>query len=425
MIIPAGVILIWTGLNSAIPIGWIRETALDGKYPKAWGVQDPNNTGGVNTHQHSSTAHGHNLNDHSHSVSLAEMPDHNNHACDAGGSGVSAHTHDATPIGNTSGGGLDTFGVTWSNVNHEPPFYSAIFIKPVIAVGTVAAGIVAHCNLGTLPNGWFYCDGNNGTPDLRSKYLKGANLGNDAGIQGGSLTHSHDVSHTHNVQGHTHSGQSPTWSNGHGDRQSFSNLQELAHTDHTHSISLNSTADTINSYSNSSAGNSDIVEPAYKKLGSIYNNGGIMTKGLIALWLGNISDVPHGWFVCDGNNGTPDLRDQFIKVSNDLTQNGSTGGANTHNHSTITHTHTEANPHTHSAPTSGVASTWGSINGGGGQGYNDWNHTHSIGSVGSASTTYTNANIDCSVVDNQPAYLTVAYIQFDHDIGGAILQAIQ
>lgn len=35
-------------------------------------------------------------------------------------------------------------------------------------------------------------------------------------------------------------------------------------------------------------------------------------SGAIVMWSGAIADIPAGWLLCDGNNGTPDLRDRFI-----------------------------------------------------------------------------------------------------------------
>ena len=57
---------------------------------------------------------------------------------------------------------------------------------------------------GSLPAGWAFCDGSNGTPDLVSRFVKGAaGLGPYSG--GGSSTHSHTtVSHAHTMA-HTHS----------------------------------------------------------------------------------------------------------------------------------------------------------------------------------------------------------------------------
>ena len=35
-------------------------------------------------------------------------------------------------------------------------------------------------------------------------------------------------------------------------------------------------------------------------------------SGVIVMWSGNIANIPAGWALCDGTNGTPDLRDRFI-----------------------------------------------------------------------------------------------------------------
>jgi hypothetical protein len=42
-----------------------------------------------------------------------------------------------------------------------------------------------------IPSGWHECDGTNGTPDLREYYLKGAAAGQETGVTGGALTHTH------------------------------------------------------------------------------------------------------------------------------------------------------------------------------------------------------------------------------------------
>ncbi|HXS14419.1 MAG TPA: hypothetical protein VN734_17100 [Acidobacteriaceae bacterium] len=39
---------------------------------------------------------------------------------------------------------------------------------------------------------------------------------------------------------------------------------------------------------------------------------GVALTGMIVIWSGASSSVPAGWVICDGNNGTPDLRDQFV-----------------------------------------------------------------------------------------------------------------
>eukprot|EP00972_Heterocapsa_arctica_P080448 11855058-Heterocapsa_arctica.AAC.1 len=30
------------------------------------------------------------------------------------------------------------------------------------------------------------------------------------------------------------------------------------------------------------------------------------------MWAGSVSSIPQYWALCDGSNGTPDLRDRFI-----------------------------------------------------------------------------------------------------------------
>ncbi|MBA7623567.1 hypothetical protein ES703_30964 [subsurface metagenome] len=37
-----------------------------------------------------------------------------------------------------------------------------------------------------------------------------------------------------------------------------------------------------------------------------------MLKGMIIVWYGAIVDIPDGWALCDGSNGTPDLRNRSI-----------------------------------------------------------------------------------------------------------------
>ena len=38
-----------------------------------------------------------------------------------------------------------------------------------------------------------------------------------------------------------------------------------------------------------------------------------MPGGTILPYVGDLSDIPHGWALCDGTNGTPDLRNRFLE----------------------------------------------------------------------------------------------------------------
>jgi len=54
-----------------------------------------------------------------------------------------------------------------------------------------------------------------------------------------------------------------------------------------------------------------------------------VSQGIIVMWSGACDRVPEGWILCDGHNGTPDLRDRFIVGAGDGYQAGDSGGANT------------------------------------------------------------------------------------------------
>lgn len=58
--------------------------------------------------------------------------------------------------------------------------------------------------------------------------------------------------------------------------------------------------------------------------------GGGIPSGLIAMWSGAASAIPDGWALCDGSNGTPDLRGKFALGSSDKYAVGATGGEETH-----------------------------------------------------------------------------------------------
>ena len=92
---------------------------------------------------------------------------------------------------------------------------------------------------------------------------------------------------------------------------------------------------------------------------------GGVPAGVIAMWSGSIASIPAGWQLCDGTNGSPDLRDKFVKCVAAAEEPGTTGGAATHahgagtyatsahagtavaDHASHTHTYTQVPNHTH------------------------------------------------------------------------------
>ena len=144
-------------------------------------------------------------------------------------------------------------------------------------------------------------------------------------------------------------------------------------------------------------------------------------QGIICMWSGNVNNIPTGWALCNGNNGTPDLRDRFIVGAGNNYAIGNTGGADTitltqaqipaHTHTGTTnisgeHTHayTDFNPETpylndgYSVP-------------GNGFGTNRFNHNKVTSPAGNHEHTFTtNATGGGQPFDNRPVYYALAYI---------------
>ncbi len=61
--------------------------------------------------------------------------------------------------------------------------------------------------------------------------------------------------------------------------------------------------------------------------------------GSIAIWSGLLASIPKGWALCDGTNGTPDLRDKFVQGAAAGMQPGATGGISDHTHNLVPDIH--------------------------------------------------------------------------------------
>lgn len=64
-----------------------------------------------------------------------------------------------------------------------------------------------------------------------------------------------------------------------------------------------------------------------------------MQRGMILLWSGAIVDIPNGWQLCNGTNGTPDLRNLFVVGAGDTYNPGDTGGTPGHDHTFTSDSH--------------------------------------------------------------------------------------
>lgn len=111
-----------------------------------------------------------------------------------------------------------------------------------------------------------------------------------------------------------------------------------------------------------------------------FSGSGAIVSGTIILWSGAVGAIPSGWVLCDGTNGTPDLRGRFVigAGSGGSYVPGDTGGqsaittvpAHTHTYSATTSS-SGGHVHTASLSNDGSHSHSGSTN-------TEGNHIHSI-----------------------------------------------
>ena len=72
-------------------------------------------------------------------------------------------------------------------------------------------------------------------------------------------------------------------------------------------------------------------------------------SGGIIIWSGSQAAIPSGWYLCDGNNSTPNLTDRFIVGAGSTYNVADTGGSANATLVSHTHTATVTDPgHTHS-----------------------------------------------------------------------------
>ena len=88
-----------------------------------------------------------------------------------------------------------------------------------------------------------------------------------------------------------------------------------------------------------------------------FSGDGIIPSGGIILWSGAANAIPTGWYLCDGQNSTPDLRNRFVVGAGDTYAVDATGGSA--DATLVSHTHGSGNlgtnntgGHSHSGNTS-------------------------------------------------------------------------
>jgi hypothetical protein len=158
----------------------------------------------------------------------------------------------------------------------------------------------------------------------------------------------------------------------------------------------------------------------YGIIGVQASSGTTIPTGLISLWSGAIGSVPAGWYLCDGANGTPDLRNRFLVGAGSTYSVNATGGSA--DSIVVSHTHTA----TSAVTDAGHRHLTAIVDSAGSLSFGNSNPTSYTGITGGVSTNYveytstattgvtvatTNASAGTSGTNqNLPPYYALAYI---------------
>lgn len=152
-------------------------------------------------------------------------------------------------------------------------------------------------------------------------------------------------------------------------------------------------------------------------MGADYQIGTQIPSGVILAWSGTVANIPSGWVFCDGNNGTPDLRDRFIvgaKQDSGGVAKSNITGTLLQSHNTTQHQHTletlilsTAGAHTHtvSAPGEGGSDQYLETSG---DGILFDGHTHTVDSQGNH--THTLQDSELEQASHVPKFFALAWI---------------
>ena len=153
-----------------------------------------------------------------------------------------------------------------------------------------------------------------------------------------------------------------------------------------------------------------------------YGGGESVPSGTITMWSGLLANIPTGWVLCDGNNGTPNLIAKFVRsINTSATEAGSTGGADSvtlstnqmpsHNHSFSGSSHSHGLSGTTNARSEHIngSGTWGDSRS---SPSGSWWYTGTLsGSTTGASAGGTVGSSGSGTShENRPAYYELAYI---------------
>lgn len=273
------------------------------------------------------------------------------------GGGSSLPTKNGVPAGGTVGQFLakasnGDYDTKWA----DPPEGGGGIFLVKAPIGTI---VIWSGTADNIPAGWALCDGRDGRPNLRDKFVLGAGTKHAVGTAGGSETVALTVQQ---MPSHSHD-EMISYSNPDGSSAGIYSF--ISGTKTTSSSSLTLKEGTIvpattsgggKKVATQSTGGSDAhpnmppyyvlcyiikvapdpaldgvtMEQVNKAIQEAFDDippGSNVPTGGIIIWSGESTAVPSGWALCDGTNGTPDLRGRFVLGESEDRAAGETGGA--------------------------------------------------------------------------------------------------
>ena len=145
------------------------------------------------------------------------------------------------------------------------------------------------------------------------------------------------------------------------------------------------------------------LDNLYPILQSSSGTAATVPTGLIAIWSGATGSIPAGWTLCNGTNGTPDLRNSFIIGAGSTYAVGQTGGSA--DAIVVTHTHTITDPgHLHNTTSTGSGTLLNAAASG------STGASTSTTATATTGITATNSNGTSGTGANLPPYYALAFI---------------
>lgn len=197
----------------------------------------------------------------------------------------------------------------------------------------------------TVPEGWHVCNGEDGTFDLRDKFVLGAGPSHLVGETGGSetvtLTVAQMPKHNHALR---HAGMYAYTSTG-TDRKVFEALRKDVVASVGEEIIFSSGSSQphpnmppyyallfiqkVSTTPTDYVTEAEVTAAIQEAISNIPTSGGGVPVGTITIWSGAVADIPTGWALCDGQNDRPDLRGKFILGAGGTYNVGDSGGSET------------------------------------------------------------------------------------------------